>query len=290
MARQILTTFDSSGAPILSVDFDFFQTAYTEQFNAIVSNIIFQKYGVISGSIYILYGCVDNISGGNHNISSGAVYCSGEIFQCPSQVFPVVGGTVVVANLSVTYDPADPITYDDLSTHSPHQIRTISFQTGASGSGQFVNQIVGGSGGSITNDLSNFLTLNGITPGWINTPVLSIVASGGGSFTGYTVSYSKYKIDTDGKTFSWTARISGGTIAGTVNFLAVSFSTPLGRTYANGQSEQYNSSWAAFFPTLCLLTASDIEIQLFTYSPNVGYIPFNAGTGDINFSITAELN
>ncbi len=288
MARKTLSTWDSSGKPYLSVDNDFGQLEYNEQFTTLVNNLILSKFPFISGSIYILWGCIDTISSGIHNVSSGAVFCSGEIFQCPAQSFSVVVGTVVVANLSTTFDPADPIIYDDLSSHSPHEIRTISFSTGASGSGQFTNQIVGGSGGSTTNDLSNFLNLNSVS--WTPTPTLTIFASGGGTFTGYTVAYSKYKIDTDGKTFSWTARITGGTIAGTVNFLAISFSTPLGRTYSNGQSEQYNSSWADFFPTLCLLTVSDIQVNIFQINPGVGLVPFNPGSGDINFIITAELN
>lgn len=74
----------------------------------------------------------------------------------------------------------------------------------------------------------------GATGAWLAGGTPTITAVGGGTFTGYTFTYNKYKIV--GRTVYWSMQITGGTITGTVSELKINTPTALltsGVTWAN---------------------------------------------------------
>lgn len=171
MAKHIITLNDSLGRPVTSETFNHIYESYQEQISSHIIGLIESIYGIGSydtTKIYILQGCVDTISGGNHNISSGAVFFNGEVYQSDSQVFARIGTSdFVVADMSTTYYSGinpDPIVFQDLSSHNVHQILKIIFSANAvSGTGSF------NGGLSTKNNLSNFIN---IFPKFISTGLI----------------------------------------------------------------------------------------------------------------------
>src|SRR5579872_5278007 len=112
MARQRLTTWDSSGRPELSIDTIWVQNQINEQDNSIIISMIINKFGSYSNiTTYVLYGLNVSIFGGtNYLITSGAVFFNGEIYQYQSQLIAYTGSQIPVANLLLSYDLGDPVT------------------------------------------------------------------------------------------------------------------------------------------------------------------------------------
>jgi hypothetical protein len=105
----------------------FMEQAYTETFTSLI-------YGLLnsSNSATILYGCVNSGSGSNYNISAGAIWYQGEVFNVPSFVGTAPGGQVPVASISQVYTQ---LRYTDNTLRDTLNVRTITWAFGTSGSG-----------------------------------------------------------------------------------------------------------------------------------------------------------
>lgn len=113
------------------------QEAYTD----VISDMLVAQIGdsYAGRVVYILYGCVNFVAGGNNNISAGAVFFGGEVYHHSGSVFTVSGGApVILANrqFSNYTDPtADPVTFSDSSTGNVHNIRNVTFANGTVNTG-----------------------------------------------------------------------------------------------------------------------------------------------------------
>lgn len=140
--RKLDTSYITAGIgmPIKSGTLNHLQYAYQEAISAAVQGLIGQGY---STSIpYILNGCINTGSGSNYVISAGAVFFNGEVYLTPAASFTASGSNVPVGVLTTDFynspgDNADSVEFTDGSAYSVHQIRTVVFQAGLSGSGLF---------------------------------------------------------------------------------------------------------------------------------------------------------
>jgi len=103
------------GMPQKSGSLTHIQSAYQEALNSIVRSII--SDGIYQSDVgYILHGCVNSGSGLNYNISEGAIFLNGEIYQVPAAVFTATGLQVAVGTITTTYfsdQSADPVAFTD---------------------------------------------------------------------------------------------------------------------------------------------------------------------------------
>lgn len=112
------------------------QAAYAEALNSITQERIGPGYDPTKA--YLMYGCVNSGTGVFYNISAGAIFYNGEIYQVPATAFTIGGSNVAVGVLTTTYftDPtADAVTFTDGTPRNVHEILTINFGIGLSGSG-----------------------------------------------------------------------------------------------------------------------------------------------------------
>jgi hypothetical protein len=115
------------------------QSAYQEVFAAILSGNA-AGLGTPSTTVYVIYGCLVTISGGNYTVSAGAVYYNGKVYLMDAKGSTAVpsGGNTYVCNIKTTYftdATADPVTMTDGSTPNVHKIEKVEIESGASGSG-----------------------------------------------------------------------------------------------------------------------------------------------------------
>lgn len=129
----------SVGMPIKSGSLLHVQNAYKEAIDSAVRSIVFGSlYDPNRG--YILHGCVNSGSGTSFNISAGAVFIGGEVYQVDAATFTASSPNVAVGVITTTFfsgTNADPVTFTDNTPRSVHEIRKIVFQAGLSGSGAF---------------------------------------------------------------------------------------------------------------------------------------------------------
>jgi hypothetical protein len=127
----------SNEFPVKEGTLDFLQLAYQEAITAIGNNLIGNKSMANVG--YILYGCVNTGSGLNYIISAGAIYYNGEVYLVPATTFTASSGNVAIANVGISQytTNADPVTFTDGVSRNVHNIRSINFTAGTSGSGIF---------------------------------------------------------------------------------------------------------------------------------------------------------
>jgi hypothetical protein len=126
--------------PIKSGVLSHLQSAYQEILNAIVTSTLINPLVVNGNGYYCLYGCINNGSGLNYDISVGAIYDSNtnEIYLVDATTFTASSGNVAVGKITTTFFSganADPITFTDSVSRNVLQIRKIVFANGASGSG-----------------------------------------------------------------------------------------------------------------------------------------------------------
>jgi len=115
------------------------QSAYQEVFAAMLSGNA-AGLGTPSTTVYVIYGCLVTISGGNYTVSAGAVYYNGKVYLMDAKGSTAVpsGGNTYVCNIKTTYytdATADPVTFTDGNTHNVHKIEKVEIESGASGSG-----------------------------------------------------------------------------------------------------------------------------------------------------------
>ena len=169
----------SIGFPPKQGTWDFLQFAHQETTAATIQAMIGSAYS--ANTIYVLWGCTSSASGGNTTIAPGAVFYNGEVFLLPASppnTFPTpVSPNVIVANMVTTpYGTnADPVQLAGAGAPivECHNIRTIEFTTGLSGSGMFASQTSGGTATGTVNDYASIIpcnrsfTTNGIVYGLI---------------------------------------------------------------------------------------------------------------------------
>lgn len=137
MARilDITPISDSAQMPVKKGTLQFLQDAHKISLNqALIAQVGDSFNGL---SCYVLYGCKNTGSYPNYNISAGAVWCLGEVYEVDAASFAVTGGNVAVVSVVTTQytTNADPVTFTDASSHNVHNIRKAVIGTGTSGSG-----------------------------------------------------------------------------------------------------------------------------------------------------------
>lgn len=180
------------GFPPKKGTFDFIQDSYKECISSVIISMILEKFGTYyPGTVYILNGL--NLSTGvNYTIDAGAVFYQGsepfgEVYQYDGGTFPVSGGVPVANFLQTQYSTgteADPVTFTDLVARNVHDIRKITFVSGASGSGSFTGAT------STQNDLSNMINLYTLLNQVVTGNIAISTGAGNGTITG-TIYYQK---------------------------------------------------------------------------------------------------
>lgn len=126
----------SIGMPLKSGSLVHLQAAYQEALMSIGQCLV--GSGFNPAIMYVLFGCVNTGSGSTFNMSEGAVFFNGEIYQVPAAAFTVPGGQTVVANIVTSFfsaSNADSVQFTDGVARNVHQIRQVICTAGLSGSG-----------------------------------------------------------------------------------------------------------------------------------------------------------
>jgi hypothetical protein len=123
---------DTAQMPIKKGTLEFLRLSHQLDLDQILQGIIGANYNPFK--FYVLWGCENSGSGSNYNISNGAVFFAGEVFEVIGAAFSVPVGQVAqfaASNSQYTID-ADPVTFTDSNTYNVHDIRKYTFQAGAS--------------------------------------------------------------------------------------------------------------------------------------------------------------
>lgn len=139
--KTIDNSFISSTAlqPFKKGTWSHLQSAYQEVIEAIMRGQA-AGLGTPSSSVYVIYGCLVTISGGNYTVSAGAVYYNGKVYLMDAKGSTAVpsGGNTYVCKIKDTYytdATADPVEFTDGNTHNVHKIEKVEIEAGTSGSG-----------------------------------------------------------------------------------------------------------------------------------------------------------
>jgi hypothetical protein len=134
---------DSARLPIKKGTLAFLQTSHKNDIFNLIRGLIGSTYNGLN--VYVLYGCVNSGSGSVYNISDGAVFYFGEVFQVQSTTFTAASGQTAVCSILTTQDTtnADPVTFTDAVARNVHNIRTVQITSAVAGSGikDFANVI-----------------------------------------------------------------------------------------------------------------------------------------------------
>lgn len=126
---------DVAQMPVKKGTLQFLQDAHKET----ASNILLALVGsAFDGTkMYVLWGCVNTGVYPAYNISAGAVWYLGEVYPFDGASFSVTGADVAVVKLDVTQytTNADPVTFTDAVARDVHDIRKVTIEAGATGSG-----------------------------------------------------------------------------------------------------------------------------------------------------------
>ena len=179
---------------------------------------------------YVLYGCINTGTYPAYNISDGVIYYGGEIYNVAASSFTATGSNVAVLKLVVTQytTDADPVTFTDSVARNVHNIRTLNFQAGASGSG--ISDYTGLSIPSFSTvsetarakaaEATLQTNIDTINAPWASQNNIADVTVTGGSGTAVTFSTIRYKAN--GKTLHMVARFAvSNTTAPTAFTLAI---------------------------------------------------------------------
>lgn len=136
MAKHILYSdiTSTSKQPYLKQTHQHYNEMIDELMKAFGETIVYD-----SSKVTILWGCENTGTGtgiGDYiNISAGAVYYNGEVYQVPAFTTPTLV-TGLKGTITTAYTAADPVLFSDSTTHNVHQIKTIVISD-ASGGFQF---------------------------------------------------------------------------------------------------------------------------------------------------------
>lgn len=131
---DVSSVTDSAQLKIKKGTLQFLQDANYEAFASVVKAAIGPAYDPTK--VYILHGVINSGSGNSYNISAGAVFYNGEIYQVDAVTFSTPGSQVAVFEIVTTQytSNADPVTFTDASVHNVHNIRKIRIYSATSGS------------------------------------------------------------------------------------------------------------------------------------------------------------
>ncbi|MCW3128206.1 MAG: hypothetical protein JWO03_3864 [Bacteroidetes bacterium] len=121
--------------PIKKGTLRFLQDAHTETAADILKTLIGPSYN--SAFPYVLYGVVNSGSGFNYNISAGAIFYGGSVYESDASSFTASASNpaIMIFNITNYTSDADPVTFTDFSTHNVHFIHRYRGQAGGSGLG-----------------------------------------------------------------------------------------------------------------------------------------------------------
>lgn len=135
MKRLNTSPITSSNAmPVKSGTLQFIQDAHKETTANILTNIIPNP---LQDTIYILSGCVNFGALPVHNLSSGVLYCNGEVFNFDGANFVLSGLQKAYARIETTQyiTNADPVQFTDGVSRNVHDIRKIVIENTTTSSG-----------------------------------------------------------------------------------------------------------------------------------------------------------
>lgn len=131
---------DSAEMPIKSGTLQFLQDANSEVFSSMLIGLIGSSYN--PNAIYILYGAVNSGIGLTYNISAGACFYQGEVFQIDLTSFTMTSGNPVFSIATTQYTTnADPVTFTNNSQYNVHNIRKMAISAGGASIGDYSSAI-----------------------------------------------------------------------------------------------------------------------------------------------------
>lgn len=124
----------SNAMPVKSGTLQFLQDAHKETVAGLITNILPNP---ISGTVYIISGCVNSGTGSVYNISAGVIYYNGEIFNFDGASFTLTGLQKAYARIETTQyiTNADPVQFTDGVNRNVHNIRKFVIENTITSSG-----------------------------------------------------------------------------------------------------------------------------------------------------------
>jgi hypothetical protein len=130
----------SNAMPVKSGTLQFLQDAHKETIAGLITNILPNP---ITGTVYIISGCVNSGTGSVYNISAGVIYYNGEIFNFDGASFTLTGLQKAYARIETTQyiTNADPVQFTDGVNRNVHNIRKFVVENTITSSGlpEFIN-------------------------------------------------------------------------------------------------------------------------------------------------------
>ena len=130
----------SNAMPVKSGTLQFLQDAHKETVAGLITNILPNP---ISGTVYIISGCVNSGVLPIHNLSAGVIYYNGEIFNFDGATFTLTGLQKAYARIETTQyiTNADPVQFTDGVNRNVHNIRKFVIENTITSSGlpEFIN-------------------------------------------------------------------------------------------------------------------------------------------------------
>jgi hypothetical protein len=123
------------GMPVKSGTLLHLQSAYKEALDFLARGLVMTYQ---ANTVYRIFGCINQGSPTDYNITAGAVFYNGEIYLVDATTFTLSVGQVAIATISSTFftDPtADPVTFTDGVARNVHEIRKAVIAPGLSGGG-----------------------------------------------------------------------------------------------------------------------------------------------------------
>lgn len=124
----------SNAMPVKSGTLQFLQDAHKETIAGLITNILPNP---ISGTVYIISGCVNSGTGSVYNILAGVIYYNGEIFNFDGASFTLTGLQKAYARIETTQyiTNADPVQFTDGVNRNVHNIRKFVIENTITSSG-----------------------------------------------------------------------------------------------------------------------------------------------------------
>lgn len=110
------------------VTLDHINTSIKETLNFLLLGLAANPSGVLA-----LYGCVNSGSGLNFNISAGACWYNGELYEVDALTGTAGGGQTAVLSLETTYLGTDPVLYSNNQSYPTHRIDKLKWSFAAPG-------------------------------------------------------------------------------------------------------------------------------------------------------------
>jgi hypothetical protein len=114
---------------LVKASIEHLQESYSDIFNELIYSL------VITPNPVALYGLTNSSSHPNYNISSGAIFLNGEVYNVDAFSGTAPGGQVPRLLLSTTYRSGDPVKYSDGNNFNTHEIRKLVWVFGTAGTG-----------------------------------------------------------------------------------------------------------------------------------------------------------